>query len=87
MRNGQLTAAAAQIHHERGDPVHTRTGNQPQVNQPRFFHAGDDFHFPPGGRTHPFEKCLRITGVAQCAGGDHPHIVGNDLLCGAVETA
>ena len=57
------------------------------MNQARFFHTGDDFHFPPGGRPHPFEKCLGIAGIAQCAGGDHPYIVGNDLLRGAMEPA
>jgi hypothetical protein len=32
VRHGEFTASAAQIHHERRNPVYPRTGDEPQVN-------------------------------------------------------
>ena len=85
--DGEFATAAAEIHHERGRAIDARTGDQAEVNQARFFHAGNDFNPPARSRAHPLEKRLRIAGVAQGAGGDHAHRVGDDLLRGAVEAA
>ena len=87
MGDGQLAAPAAEIRHERRNVIDSRARDQPQMNQTRFFHAGDNLHSPSGGRTDPFQKRLRITGVAQRTGGNHPHVVGDDLLGRAVKPA
>src|SRR5208282_2463565 len=87
LRNGELATAAAQIDHERGGAVGTRTGNQAEVNEARFFDAGDDFDAPSRGRANPLEKRLRIARVAQGAGGDHAHCVGDNLLRRAMKPA
>ena len=58
LRDRQFATAATQIHHECRRVVHTAAGNESEVNEPRFFHAGNDLDAPTGGRTHPFQKRL-----------------------------
>jgi len=57
------------------------------MNETSFFQAGDDFDLPAGGRAHPLQKGLRVTGVAQSAGGDNADWISDDLLRGAVKAA
>jgi len=57
------------------------------MNQASFFNSGNNFDAPTGGRTDPFEKCSRISGIAQCAGGDDPHCVSAGFLSGAMKAA
>ena len=85
--DGEFAASAAQIDHESGRIIDARVGDEAEVNQARFFQAGNDFDRPAGSRAYPLDKCLRIAGVAQGAGGDHADRVGDYLLRGAMEAA
>ncbi len=85
--NRQFAASASQINHQRGRTIDTKVGDQSQVNQASFFQSGDDFDLPPGGRPNPLQKSLRIAGIAQCAGGDYAHWIGDYLLRGPMKAA
>src|SRR5580692_9910079 len=78
--DGQFAASSAQIHHQSRRIVDAQVGDEAQVNQASFFQAGNDFDRPAGRRAHPLDKCLRVAGVAQGAGGDHSDRVGDYLL-------
>ncbi len=49
--------------------------------------AGDDFHFPSGGRFDPFGEDAGVAGVAQGAGGHHPRAVHGKALHGTMKAA
>ena len=63
-----------------GDALTRAIGDQAEVNQAGFFDAGDDVELPSGGGADPFEKSLRVTGIAQCAGGDDADGVGGGFF-------
>ena len=57
------------------------------MNEASFFNSRNNFDAPTGGRTDPFEKCSRISSVAQCAGGDDSHCVSTGFLSRAMKAA
>ena len=87
LRDSQFATAAAKVHHQRGGRVDSGSGDKSKMNEPGFFNAGDDFNAPSGCGAYPFQKCLGIARVPQCAGRDHAHAISDDLLGRAMETA
>src|ERR1700722_402423 len=87
LRDGEFATAAAEIDEQGRSAIQAGARDEPEVNEARFFYAGDDFDAPSGGRFHPFQKSLGVAGVAKGAGGDYADRVGDDLLRGAMEAA
>ena len=80
VRNGEFAASAAKVKHQRRSAVDSRIRDQSEVNQTRFFYAGDNLDAPSSCRSYPLEECLRITRISLGAGRNHSHAIGNDLL-------
>src|SRR6202040_3245960 len=83
----EFATATSQINHQCRRTIHAKIRDQSEMDQPRFFQPGNNLNSPAGRGSHPLEKCLRITSVAQRAGGDYADRVGYHLLCSAVKAA
>jgi hypothetical protein len=86
-RDGQLTTAAAEVDHQNCRRAEAQIRDQSKMDEAAFFEAGDDVYRPSGGRPHPFQKSLRVAGIAQGTGGDDADGIRAQTLRGAVEAA
>ena len=71
MRNRDFATSTTEVNHQYRRCGDSQGRNQAQVNQPRFFQSGNDFHIPARGRAHPLQKRPRIARIAQGTGGHH----------------
>lgn len=85
--NGKFTTATAEINHQNRGVAEAKVGDQAEVDQSALFQAGDNLDRPSRGRTHPFQKSLRVSGIAQGAGGDDANRIRSQSLGRAMEAA
>ena len=64
-----------------------RLETRPKVDEPRFFHPGDNLDSPSRRGSYPFQECLGIARIPHGAGCDHSHRICNYLLCCTVKAA